>query len=90
MFASGSIDPVKLVQMVTAIANDMQGMVKDCTNAQDVMDACADEYIELFHVANGTLCRTNLDTLWGHWEVCLQDIQGSNFVKLLTDVMTLV
>jgi hypothetical protein len=90
MFASGSIDPVKLVQMVTAIANDMQGMVKDCTNAQDVMDACADEYIELFHVANGTLCRTDLDTLWGHWEVCLQDIQGSNFVKLLTDVMTLV
>jgi hypothetical protein len=90
MFKSGQINPIALVTMMEALVNDIEGMVADCSDPEDVFDAVANEYVDYFHPANETLCLNNLHVEYNTFMKVLVDVNGSDYISLLTDVMQLV
>jgi len=87
MFNSGDINPLALVTMMEKMVTDGQRMVHECGNLQDIIDAGIDEYVKLFNPRNATVCRDDLNNEWIQFGLVMQDVEASDYTKLLTDVM---
>jgi hypothetical protein len=93
MVVNGTVDPVKLVMVVSQVYQDFVRMQSECEGDQaliDVFDAAVDTYIKYVHVNNPAACQAAAQGVLPDAKKCYDDIVAQDYNKLTLDAIALV
>jgi hypothetical protein len=93
MVVNGTVDPVKLVMVVSQVYQDFVRMQTECvgtTAFEDVFDAAVDTYVKHVTVNNPEACTQAAHGVYPAAFKCYEDIVNQDFNKLTLDAIALV
>ena len=93
MVVNGTVDPVKLVMVVSQVYQDFVRMQQECVGTQafeDVFDAAVETYVKYVSVNNPEACTQAAEGVYPAAYKCYEDIVNQDFNKLTLDAIALV
>lgn len=93
MVVNGTVDPVKLVMIVSQVYQDFTRMQTECVGTaafESVFDAAVETYTKYVHVNNEEACQQAAMAVWPAATKCYNDIVNQNYNALTLDAIALV
>lgn len=93
MVVNGTVDPVKLVMVVSQVYQDFTRMQSECEGTQafeDVFEAAVETYVANVHVNNPTACTQAAFATYPAIQKCYNDIVNQDYNALTLDAIALV
>jgi hypothetical protein len=93
MVVNGTVDPVKLVMVVSQVYQDFTRMQSECAGTQafeDVFEAAVETYITNVHVNNPDACKQAAFAVYPQVQKCYNDIVNQDYNALTLDAIALV